>query len=244
MGELTVAVADDLRFLLSSRHRGETVRARYDGIAPLAHVIESLGVPLPEVGDVAVNGASATLADRPAAGNRVWVGAVWRPQPLPAARFVLDVHFGALARYLRLVGLDTAYPGDRSDDALIDQANAQHRVLLTQDHALLCRRALWFGAYARGAGAHQHLADVLDRFAPRLAPWTRCTACNGFVRSVPKRDVEQVLEPGTRRTYDQFSQCASCDRVYWRGAHREGLESIVDEAWQVCSRRASSVRTR
>lgn len=238
MGELTLTFAAELRFFLPPRRRGQTVRTRCDETAPLGHVIESLGLPLPEVGSVAVNGEPATTAYRPAAGDRVGVGAVLRPQPLPAARFLLDVHFGTLARYLRLVGLDTAYPGDRTDDALIEQANAERRVLLTQDRALLCRRKLSSGAYVRGAGPRQQLADVLDRFAPPLKPWTRCTACNGPVRSVEKQAVAHLLEPGTRRTYDQFSQCTACGQVYWRGAHSDRLQSIVDEAWQLWRRRA------
>ena len=103
------------------------------------------------------------------------------------ARFVLDVHLGTLARRLRLVGVDTAYANDAGDDALVEQANASRRVLLTQDRGLLCRRKLWLGAYVRGARPDDQFADVLDRFAPPLAPWTRCPACNGHL-SRPRRD--------------------------------------------------------
>ena len=65
--------------------------------------------------------------------------------------FVLDVHLGTLARRLRLVGVDAAYANDADDDALIEQANADRRMLLTQDPCLLRRRGLWLGAYVRGA---------------------------------------------------------------------------------------------
>lgn len=74
------------------------------------------------------------------------------------------------------------------------------------------------------------LADVLERFAPPLAPWTICSACNGRLRTVPKTDVEQQLQPGTRQTYDVFARCADCGRVYWRGAHSRRLERIVTAA--------------
>ena len=106
----------------------------------------------------------------------VTVEAVRRPQQLASARFVLDVHLGTLARRLRLVGVDAAYGNDAGDDALIEQANAGRRVLLTQDRGLLRRRALWLGAYVRGARPDDQFRDVLDRFRPPLAPWTRCPA--------------------------------------------------------------------
>jgi hypothetical protein len=39
----------------------------------------------------------------------------------------------------------------------------------------------------------------LDRFAPPLAPWTRCPACNGPLSAIAKAAVAPVLRPGTRR---------------------------------------------
>jgi uncharacterized protein len=214
-----------------------------DGTSPLGHVIESLGVPLPEVGDLTVDGEPAAVAGRLSGGQVAEVAAVRRPQPLPAARFVLDVHLGTLARRLRLIGIDTAYANDRDDDALIAAANAERRVLLTQDRGLLCRRKLWMGAYVRGADPDDQLRDVLDRFAPPLAPWTRCTACNGALTSIPKADIEQSLLPGTKRTYHDFARCTACGHVYWRGAHSDHLAAIVDSARQIVAGRIAADRS-
>jgi uncharacterized protein with PIN domain len=70
----------------------------------------------------------------------------------------------------------------------------------------------------------------MERFAPPLAPWTICTACNGRLSAVSKAAVEPVLQPGTRRTYDSFARCPVCGQVYWRGAHSRRLEGIVAAA--------------
>jgi uncharacterized protein with PIN domain len=188
---------------------------------------------LPEVGDLTVDGEPATPAARLSGGQVAHVAAVPRPQPLPAARFVLDVHLGTLARRLRLTGIDTAYANDRDDDALIGQANAERRVLLTQDRGLLRRRKLWMGAYVRGADPDDQLRDILDRFAPPLSPWTRCTACNGALAPIPKADIEQSLRPGTRRSYQDFARCAACGHVYWRGAHGDRLAAVVESAKRI-----------
>ena len=169
----------------------------------------------------------------------VTVEPVRRPQQLAAARFVLDVHLGTLARRLRLIGVDAAYANDADDDALIEQANAGRRVLLTQDRGLLRRRALWLGAYVRGARPDDQFRDVLDRFRPPLAPWTRCPACNGPLAPVPKAAVAPALPPGTRRTYQTFSRCCSCGQVYWHGAHSKRLEQIIDSAVRAVSTGAS-----
>jgi len=220
----------ELRFFLAPRHRAGTVLARCDGTSSLGHVVESLGVPLPEIGRLLVHDQPVQPSYRPRGGERVLAEAVRRPQNLPAARFILDVHLGALARRMRLVGVDAGYSNDLDDDALIERANSGRRVLLTKDRGLLRRRKLWLGAYVRGARADEQLGDVLDRFAPPLAPWTRCTACNGRLAPVPKREIEPMLRPGTRRTYERFSRCGTCGRVYWRGAHSRRLDAIVASA--------------
>jgi uncharacterized protein len=228
--EAEVSFAAELRMFLPPRYRGRRVRVACDGVSSLGHVIESLGVPLPETGTLTVNGRPAASSYRLAAGDVAHADAVRRPQPVPSPRFVLDVHLGTLARRLRLVGVDTAYATDADDDELIEQANATRRVLLTQDRGLLRRRVLWLGAYVRGALPDDQLRDVLDRFVPPLAPWTRCTACNGRLAPVSKADIEPLLPPGTRRTYQEFSRCQSCGRVYWRGAHSQRLQRLVDAA--------------
>ena len=225
-----MTVADELRLFLRPAHRHGPVPVALDGTSSLGHVVESLGVPLTEVGPLLVNGEPAEARYRPGDGDVVTVAAVPRPQPLPSARFVLDVHLGTLARRLRLVGVDAAYANDADDDALIEQANAGRRVLLTRDRGLLRRRKLWLGAYVRGARPDDQFRDVLERFAPPLAPWTRCPACNGPLSAVAKAAVDPLLRPGTRRNYQVFARCDGCGQVYWHGAHSRRLEAIIASA--------------
>lgn len=241
MPELSFRFAPSLWLFLPPRRRRELVTAAYDGTSSLGHVVESLGVPLPEVGRMAVGDRTVPPGYRPAAGDVVDVAAVARPQDVPA-RFLLDVHLGALARWLRILGIDVCYPGDVADPVLVERANAEHRVLLTQDRGLLRRRALRSGAYVRGARPADQLADVLDRFAPELRPWTRCTACNGELRAVAKADVADDLPPGTRRSYQRFARCESCGRIYWHGAHSRRIAAVVESARRTVAARQSPKR--
>jgi uncharacterized protein len=228
-----VAVAAELemfrRYGRSAQH-GRPAHVACDGVSTLGHVVESVGVPLTEVGGLLVNGRPAAAGYRPRGGDVVRVQAVHRPQRPSPHRFVLDVHLGTVARWLRLVGVDAAYSTDADDDELIDQANAGQRVLLTQDRGILRRRSLWLGAFVRGARPAAQFADVLDRFDPPLAPWTRCTACNGLLAPATKAEVSPRLQPGTRRSYQAFSRCRDCGHVYWRGAHSARLDAIVESA--------------
>ncbi|WP_406271818.1 Mut7-C ubiquitin/RNAse domain-containing protein [Streptomyces sp. NBC_00191] len=231
--EIHLSVAPELRlFVPSERRQGRTALVT-DGSSTLGHVIESLGVPLTEAGRVLVDGHEVPVSHIPRTGETVEVFGVERPQEVPGAplRFLLDVHLGTLARRLRLLGLDAAYENeDIGDPALATLSAKEQRVLLSRDRGLLRRREIWAGAYIYSDRPDDQLRDVLERFAPRLAPWTRCTACNGRLTDADKDSVQDQLQQGTQRTYDVFARCTACERVYWRGAHHARLEAIVEEA--------------
>jgi uncharacterized protein with PIN domain len=224
-----VAVPAPLRFLLPARDRHAGVRRmRFDPDATVGHVVQAAGVPLTEVGALRLDGAATTATARATPGGTVAIDEVGRPEP-PGA-FLLDVGLGSLARRLRLLGLDAAWTNDAEDADLVARATAERRVLLTQDRGLLMRRALGRGALVRGSRPDDQLADVLDRFAPEPAPLTRCTACGARLHPVAKDAVTHLLEPGTRRSYDRFSRCPACGRVYWHGAHSLRIGRLIDNA--------------
>jgi uncharacterized protein len=230
-GGVDVVVPPPLRYLLPARDRARGARRlRHDPDATLGHLVQSAGVPLTEVGGLRLDGAPVPITARAHAGATVAVEEVPRPQTAPLGGYLLDVGLGALARRLRLLGLDVAWSNRAEDADLVARARAEDRVLLTQDRGLLMRRALADGALVRGGRTADQLADVLDRFAPSLAPLSRCTACGGVTGPVPKEDVAADLEPGTRRSYDEFSRCRSCGRVYWRGAHARRIDALVRSA--------------
>jgi uncharacterized protein with PIN domain len=149
------------------------------------------------------------------------------PQGAPGQRFVLDVHLGALARRMRLLGIDTGYRTHADDSELVALAVAEERVLLTRDRGLLRRRALPAGALVRNDRPDEQLVEVVGRFAPALAPFTRCPACNALLVPAALAEVADRLEAGTRRTYREFSRCPGCGRVYWRGAHAARLDALL-----------------
>jgi uncharacterized protein with PIN domain len=219
-------VAEELRLFLPlrSRRSGE-VDVEYDGSATLGHLVQAAGIPLTEVTP------ALRRAERPCPDDVVDVLPRERPQALDGPpRLLLDVHLGALARRLRLLGVDTDYSNDAADAALVARAGAQDRLLLSKDRGLLMRRALRRAAYVRGDAADAQLADVLDRFPLPLAPYTLCPACGEALREVAKANVLERIEPGTRRTQQEFRECVGCGRVYWRGAHQRRLEDLVRRA--------------
>ncbi|WP_067828124.1 Mut7-C RNAse domain-containing protein [Nocardia inohanensis] len=228
-GEIRVTVAPELQVFVGQRAAGAV---RVDGVSTLGHVVESLGVPLTEVGELRIDGRTVGPAHVPGDGESAGVLAVARPQELPQPpRFLLDIHLGTLARRLRLLGVDAAYENpDIGDAALAARSAAEQRVLLSRDRGLLRRREIFCGAYVYSHRPAEQLEDVLSRFAPPLLPWTRCTSCNGVLRPADKESVRALLPDSTGRTYDSFARCADCGQTYWKGAHHARLDEIVAQA--------------
>ncbi|MFI9274339.1 Mut7-C RNAse domain-containing protein [Kitasatospora sp. NPDC052896] len=230
--EIRLSFAPELHLFVPAARRAGRSAVRTDGASTLGHLVESLGVPLTEVGALLADGRPVPVSHVPGAGEEIAVHGVPRPQRLEGpARYLLDVHLGTLARRLRLLGIDAAYENpDIGDAALAARSAAERRVLLSRDRGLLRRREIWAGAYIYSHRPADQLRDVLSRFAPPLAPWTRCTACNGTLREAAKEAVQERLRDGTERSYDTFAQCVDCAQVYWRGAHHARLDAIVAEA--------------
>ena len=200
----------------------------YDPTATVAHLVQSVGVPLTEVGDMVVAEASVSWRSRLQEQDQLDVVVRARPQPLDGPPlFLLDVHLGALTRRLRLLGVEAAYDKDADDNQLVEQAEHEDRILLSRDRGLLMRRALRRAAFVRGQHPDAQLADVIERFRPPLRPWSLCLACGGTLVPASKAEVAGQLQPGTLRTQERFSRCQTCGHVYWHGAHDAKLQQVV-----------------
>jgi uncharacterized protein len=131
-------------------------------------------------------------------------------------RLLCDEMLGGLARWLRAAGHDTALAQQGMDDqALLAQARAEERLLLTRDRSL---------AAAPGAmllpGPLDMQAVALARAGLdwRAAPFARCLVDNAPLR--PMDQDERARLPGdTAALPGPFRACPACGRLYWPGSH-------------------------
>lgn len=223
-----------LNRFLSPARRGQPVVLAFHGSPALKDPIEAIGVPHSEVGQLRVDGVTVDLAHRLVGGECVDVQPVFDPsEPRCEAahaqadqRFVLDVHLGQLARYLRLVGIDTRYDNHANDDELLAIAMDGGRRLLTRDTGLLKRTRLRRGAFVYATEPLLQLREVVDRFGlmSRLAPFTRCARCNAPVEHVDAEQARTTVPERAAAATDVFSRCTGCARLYWRGSHPRKLK--------------------
>jgi uncharacterized protein with PIN domain len=162
-----------------------------------------------------------------------------RAPGLDQLNFVLDTHLGRLTAYLRLAGFDCLYSNVSEDEELATISSRQKRMLLTRDAALLKRAIVEYGYWVRSTDPRRQLVEVSRRFdlAPRAQPFRRCLCCNALIEEVAKAAIADRLPPRTRAHYHEFYRCPGCDRIYWKGAHWEGMKELVDGIGTVDSSR-------
>ncbi len=223
----------DLGLFVRRRRSTDPVIRTFREKTSIKDVIESCGVPHPEVDGILVNRLSVAFAFHLTSDATAEVF----PFPAPAkmlrlqrrglARFVADGHLGKLVRRLRLLGIDTCYNNIVSDAALVSTARAEERALLTRDRRLLMHAAVRDGYYPRSQLPDEQAVEVIQRFELQsaLRPFTRCPTCNGLLHRAEKQDVLEQLEPLTRIYYDDFRRCSDCRQIFWPGSHFPKLQA-------------------
>lgn len=143
----------------------------------------------------------------------------------PAPHFLADRMLGKLARWLRIVGYDTAYLPQLSPDGVMNEARRQGRVLLTRDTRLLRRKGMPPSIFVQSDHFREQLRQVVDTL--QLAPlqnqalFSRCIECNRILEKVAKDAVREHVAEYVWHTQGEFRRCPQCHRLYWGATHRD-----------------------
>ena len=230
----------DLSVFLGSKARDVVIERQLAEKTSIKDVIESCGVPHPEVDLILVDeqtvGFDYTLANDAKVEvfpvkNRDTNRTEKRLQTISISRFVADGHLGGLTRNLRLLGFDVAHDQGADDRQLLDVMVRENRALLTRDRPLLMHRIVQHGYYPRSQNADEQTIEVVRRFdlSKLIAPFARCLRCNALLEEATKAEVIDELEPLTKIYYDQFRRCPDCKQIYWSGSHFPKLQKRIEE---------------
>jgi uncharacterized protein len=230
----------DLNFFVRSKTRSRTVERRLSEKTSVKDVIESCGLPHPEVDAILVNRQSVGFDHALANDADVEVFPVGDRDTCQTQKhlqhsnlivFVVDGHLGKLARNLRLLGFDVAYDQKANDRQLLDLMARETRALLTCDRRLLMHAIVQHGYCPRSQNAEEQTIEVVRRFKllDLIALFTRCLRCNARLQNAAKADVIEELEPLTKIYYERFRRCPGCGQIYWSGSHFEKLRKRIEK---------------
>jgi uncharacterized protein len=230
----------DLNVFLGSKAGDAVIERQLAEKTSIKDIIESCGIPHPEVDLILVDeepvGFDHTVAngakvDAFTVENRGTHYAEERLQTIGITRFVTDGHLGGLTRNLRLLGFDVGYCQSADDRQLLEVMARENRALLTRDRRLLMHAIVQHGYWPRSQNADEQAIEVVRRFdlSELIAPFTRCLRCNALLEEATKAEIVDKLEPLTKIYYHQFRRCPDCKQIYWPGSHFPKLQKRIEE---------------
>lgn len=135
--------------------------------------------------------------------------------------FDVDGMLGRLAKWLRILGFDAAFPrsvpsAGRSFVTMKKNVRVPGSVRITK---ISPRDQL--GEFLEQTGIDPNPDRVL----------TRCLVCNVPVGEATSERVSGRVPDRVLRTVSSFNECPSCGRIYWEGTHGERIRKRLEEVY-------------
>jgi uncharacterized protein with PIN domain len=146
-------------------------------------------------------------------------------------KFLLTQELGRLARWLRILGFDSAYFNQANSSSLIIQALRDERIILSRNHRLPQARGIKI-VLLKSETIKEQLAEVFS--ALRIKPdtrmmFTRCLICNQELQGIEKEKVKAQVPEYVYQTQENFVRCPQCRRIYWQGTHWGNVQNVIAE---------------
>ncbi|MCS6769055.1 MAG: DUF5615 family PIN-like protein [Candidatus Caldarchaeum sp.] len=135
-------------------------------------------------------------------------------------RFLLDTMLGHLLTWLRLLGYDTLYNEDLSDDELLETAKNEGRILITRDRDL-----------ARKSVKHKVETVLLD--STDVVESLRKIQAETRISLI--FDIDRSRCPDCNTPLEKLStnplrwRCVNCGKDYWRGRHWRNISKTLEK---------------
>lgn len=160
--------------------------------------------------------------------------------PAAAPRLLCDGTLGALSRWLRLAGYDTAYsaprPRTRRDSPsgateLLALAQADDRILLTRSRRILALAQAQPVLLVEDDMPYHQVVEVAQALSLKLTrhAFTRCREDNAVLQTESAEQAGPFVPPYVAATQQNFRRCPHCGRRYWGATHRNSLWDRLTE---------------
>ncbi|MBN1330881.1 MAG: Mut7-C RNAse domain-containing protein [Candidatus Heimdallarchaeota archaeon] len=158
-------------------------------------------------------------------------------------KFIVDVMYQRIARWLRMLGYDTEIVKESVDYKILKKAKEEKRILITRDEDLK-RKARKIGVKAisiDGETIEERLARLQKEMEIKLflseKTLPRCSLCNGQIAPIKKEEIKEGIPEGTWNQYNEFWICLNeiCKQIYWRGSHWEKIEKSLEASRRLLS---------
>jgi uncharacterized protein len=145
-------------------------------------------------------------------------------------KFLVDHMLGKLAKYLRMLGVDTVYFTQTDVSTLIEKAYQEKRIILSRNTKLRHIGGFLDFVFINDDQPDKQLSEVLKHFKIHISHdqlFTRCLTCNQKLIVGNHEDVKGKVPPYILGIHKEFSLCPLCKKVYWEGTHLKKMKEII-----------------
>ncbi len=132
------------------------------------------------------------------------------------------------------MGYDTLFFDGSNDSHMIATALDEGRVILTKDTQIMRRRVVTSGRLKailiQSDEPERQMLQVIDslNLDCQFRPFTICLECNQPLVERSKQQVKDLVPPYVFQTQNQYMECPSCHRIYWRGTHWQAMTKKLE----------------
>lgn len=147
-------------------------------------------------------------------------------------KFLTDGTLVKLAKWLRLLGYDTAVFPKEAGRALLRQADAESRIVLTRRRDMIKRQFSGTLFLITDLIVGKQLNTVIEFFflkIDREKMFGICLECNEKLYSVEKEDARDLVPPYVFENCDQYNRCPRCNKIYWVGTHSRNAIRFMEK---------------
>ena len=149
-------------------------------------------------------------------------------------KFLVDGMLGNLARFLRLIGFDSYYASDKTDEELINIAIKENRLILTRDLELSKIKAIK-SIYIKSLDLKQQIKQIIDETKIKISKenfFSLCLECNNKLEKIEKEKIREKVPLQSYNSFNEFYICKGCKKIYWKGTH---YTSLLEKIKQITS---------
>ena len=147
-------------------------------------------------------------------------------------RFICDVMLGTLAKKLRMLGIDTSYHNNITEESLLAAALKENRIALTRKTAFPISNKAIPVLLILDNNPKNQLRQTVSHFKINrniINPFSRCISCNIELSSLKKDFAEGKVADYVFNTTDTFTTCLSCEKIYWPGTHLQNMKRLIND---------------
>lgn len=127
-----------------------------------------------------------------------------------------------------MLGYDTLFFRGDDDSQMVKTALSEGRIILTRDTQIIKRRVVVDGRVKaillKTDEPDSQMQQVIEELELKDArPFTICLECNRLLEERSKEQVKDRVPPYVFKTQEQYVECPSCHRIYWKGTHWQAM---------------------